>query len=49
MWGKRIKQRFDAGIWSGQFDVTRAVVTLSMLACLSLLWLGVAVFIKFQI
>ncbi len=49
MWGKRIQDRFDAGAWSGQFDLTRAVVTFSMLAGVGLLWLGVAIVIMLQI
>lgn len=49
MWGKKLKQRFDVTAWSGQVDLTRAVVTISMLAGLSLLWISVAVFVRFQV
>ena len=49
MWGKKIQERFDARAWSGQIDLTKAVVTFSMLGLLGLLWLSLAMFVKFQI
>lgn len=45
MRGRNIKQGPDAGTWSGQVDLTRVVVIISMLAGISLLWLGVAIVI----
>ncbi len=49
MWGKKVEPRFDAGTWRGQVDLTRAVVTLSMLIGLGMLWLCVAFLVMIQI
>lgn len=49
MWGKKVRDRYDAGTWCGQVDLTRAIVTLSMLVGLGVLWLGLASFIMIQI
>ena len=48
MWGKESQDHFDAGVWCGQVDVTRAVVTLSMLGSMGALWFGVARLILVQ-
>jgi hypothetical protein len=48
MWGKKIR-RFDAGVWSGQLDLTRALVALFLLGGLAMLWLSIANFVRFQI
>ena len=45
MWGKKVEDRIDVGSWSGQVDLTRAVVTLSMLIGLGILWAGIAIFV----
>lgn len=49
MWGKKITDRYDAGEWCGQVDLTRAVVTLSMMIGLGILWLGIATFVMIQL
>ena len=49
MLGRKIQEGFDARAWNGHIDVARAVVTLSMLAGVALLWLSIAMLIKFQL
>jgi hypothetical protein len=49
MLGRKIQEGFDVGAWNGNVDLTRAVVTLSMIAGVALLWLSIAIFIKFQL
>lgn len=49
MWGKKVEPRFDAGAWRGQVDLTRAVVTFSMVIGLGVLWLSIAFLIMIQI
>ena len=49
MWGRKIQHRFDAGVWSGHVDLTRAVVMLSLFGGVALLWLSVAILLKDQL
>ncbi len=49
MWGNESQDQFDAAVWSGQVDVTRAVVTLSMLASMGVLWFALAKLVLIQI
>ncbi|MEM7290790.1 MAG: hypothetical protein AAF412_10565 [Pseudomonadota bacterium] len=49
MWGKKVQGSFNAGEWCGQVDVKRAIVTLSMLIGLGILWFGLARLVMVQI